>query len=181
MDKLCRSCGKHKLISSFHVYKKTGSPRPDCKDCHNMKSLEYRKAHPEEARAALAKSRALHLEQRHKDSKVWRENNRPMARQLTKEWMAKNRPRIRAKNKLRRAQHLGVCPRCWAAVLATPKWLSYEQRQEISNMYMNCPIGMQVDHILPIRGKEVCGLNVPWNLQYLTAQENTAKGNRING
>jgi 5-methylcytosine-specific restriction endonuclease McrA len=41
--------------------------------------------------------------------------------------------------------------------------------------------GMQVnvDHIVPIYNKRVCGLHVSWNLQIITQADNAAKGNRI--
>jgi hypothetical protein len=57
----------------------------------------------------------------------------------------------------------------------TPKWADIN---EIRNIYMNCPEGYHVDHIIPLRGDTVCGLHVESNLQYLPAIENLRKGNR---
>lgn len=58
---------------------------------------------------------------------------------------------------------------------ATPSWVNLKEIEEI---YLNRPEGYHVDHIIPLNNKTVCGLNVPWNLQYLPCTENMRKGNK---
>ena len=48
--------------------------------------------------------------------------------------------------------------------------------KEIREIYRKCPKGCHVDHIYPLSKG---GLHVPWNLQYLTAEENMRKGSKV--
>jgi len=61
--------------------------------------------------------------------------------------------------------------------IATPAWADIDA---ISEAYQEAQYhGLHVDHIVPLRGKTVCGLNVWENLQLLTKSQNSAKGNRF--
>lgn len=63
-----------------------------------------------------------------------------------------------------------------AKIKRTPAWVN---KDEIAEFYRACPKGFHVDHVIPLRGKTVCGLHVIGNLQYLPAIENVRKGNKI--
>ena len=48
--------------------------------------------------------------------------------------------------------------------------------KELQIFYLNCPIGYEVDHIIPVSKG---GLHCIENLQYLTISENRKKSNKI--
>jgi len=61
-----------------------------------------------------------------------------------------------------------------------------EQKEWLSKIYAEAKrmteifgVEIQVDHIVPIKGKDVCGLHVPWNLQLTTKTFNCSKKNKI--
>ena len=91
-------------------------------------------------------------------------------------WKANNKTQIRADTKARRRKHRE----------ATPPWLTRKQKSEIRQLYqiaitMTQTTGEQyvVDHIVPLRSHEVCGLHVPWNLRVITQEENLKKSNKL--
>ena len=68
----------------------------------------------------------------------------------------------------------------------TPKWIKDVFVDEIKIIYKRAQTikaftgeVWHVDHIIPLQGKLVSGLHVPWNLQLLPAEENLSKGNRF--
>lgn len=60
---------------------------------------------------------------------------------------------------------------------ATPPWLSDDHVAQMRAMHNARAPSEQLDHIVPLRGKTVCGLNVPWNLQLISKLENQDKSN----
>ena len=114
---------------------------------------------------------------------------RPCAAQKVREWGKANPEKLREKKKRDRARRPGVyrareAAREGAQIQRTPKWLTKEQRKQIENYYteaarLTVALGelYTVDHIIPLRGKSVSGLHVPWNLQVMKGKDNFSKSN----
>ena len=72
-----------------------------------------------------------------------------------------------------------------AELKASPKWLTDVHHRSIAAIYeaavtLTEQTGVQheVDHIVPLRGRMVCGLHVPWNLRAISGSENRRKSNK---
>jgi hypothetical protein len=94
------------------------------------------------------------------------------------EWRTNNKHKQATYSSKKRAELL----------LRTPKWLDSTAFEKIEEFYytahmlgMHTGVAYHVDHIVPLRGKLVSGLNVPWNLQILTKTENLRKKNKFYG
>lgn len=68
---------------------------------------------------------------------------------------------------------------------ATPDWLTREDHDRIAQFYRDAVLleeetgeKHEVDHVVPLRGKIVCGLHVPWNLQVLPKMMHNRKDKR---
>jgi hypothetical protein len=59
---------------------------------------------------------------------------------------------------------------------AMPAWAD---PKAIEAVYVEAArLGLEVDHVIPLKGKQVCGLHIEGNLVLLTKLENLKKGNR---
>jgi 5-methylcytosine-specific restriction endonuclease McrA len=62
------------------------------------------------------------------------------------------------------------------AIGAMPTWANHKA---VEAVYAEAArLGLEVDHVIPLKGKQVCGLHVEGNLVLLTKLENQKKGNR---
>lgn len=95
----------------------------------------------------------------------WKAANPEKHKEINRDWQINNPEKNRA-----------IAARYRSRLkLATPAWVDQEA---IAAIYERCPPGHHVDHIHPLAGKNFCGLNVPWNLQYLPAAEHYKKGTK---
>jgi hypothetical protein len=193
--KRCSCCGEIKERDNFSLYKNkkanTVSLRSRCKTCTNeiqeqqratkegkasvkAASRKHYEKHPEKCKAAARVQYKKHPERYKAWAKAWAKANPDKVRQCNKAWEEANPERSRALNTAaaarRRAKELR----------ATPEWVSHKDILEIYDQAQNLTVmtGVErhVDHIIPLAGKNVCGLHVAWNLQILTAKENLMKG-----
>jgi hypothetical protein len=94
-------------------------------------------------------------------------------REYVRDWLRNNRHRVAELVKFRKLAKIKACP----------PWLTKEHRKQIARLYSEAQrltnetgVPHHVDHFYPLRGKNFCGLHVPWNLRVITGLENLRKG-----
>lgn len=137
--------------------------------CINHYQEKVRKENPELKYKEYQNLKTWRKLNKDKDSKYkseYRERNKERLKSYFKIWISKNRNSYNAYQATRKKR----------VKLATPKWADLDA---IRNFYLNCPEDHHVDHIIPLNGKNVSGLHVLNNLQYLPKLENLRKSNKF--
>ena len=165
MLKTCYKCSETKEVSLFGKNKsKKDGLSTECRTCKRLVDNAYSAANREKAKLR---------------ANAWYYQNLDKAKQNNREygylWVRANKDKNCAKAGKYRASKLN----------ATPSWLTVQDWDEINVEYSLAQwvstvmkTEYHVDHIVPLQGKDVCGLHVPWNLRVIPALANYQKGNR---
>lgn len=146
----------------------------------------YRENHKDEMRAKaraayrrdleynIARSREYtKSEQGQEVRRKWRAANASRQKEAQARWAKENASHVRAKVAARRAMKNKATPSF--ADLAVIESI-YEDARRLSK---ETGVPHEVDHIVPLKGRTVCGLHVSWNLRVVTRHVNRSKNNRM--
>lgn len=161
----------------------------------------WRAANPEKAKAIAARYRASHVDELRASNARRREKNREYRREYGRKYAAEYRAKNPEKAKLSKAAYRAKFPERQSAAFkewrlrnpgkdrarcakrranklrATPAWADMEIMEMV---YAEAKQrGLDVDHIIPLAGRNICGLHVYWNTQLLTRSQNARKRNSV--
>lgn len=169
-DKILAQDKKYRIENTAEIRKK--------------RKLKYAKL---KAEGKLPKRTRTKYKDRSEYYRRWHSQNKDRIRMVQKRYEQANREKIAAKKRrlypkyYARNKHKIIVreqQKVQKVKQATPKWVNVK---ELEDFYANCPPGHNVDHIIPLIHPDVCGLNVPWNLQYLSEKDNKSKSNKFDG
>jgi hypothetical protein len=195
--KQCRICLQEKEYAGFYPRDSTvDGYRSECKNCCVEKSkARYRKDleasrlwQRENHRKKLELNPNWHVEHYAANKErmsvynavYYRERNREKRLDQAKQWAQDNPGMANANKKAYKVAKIKACPQ-WVRDDADLMWMisqAYELAVQRSKML---GYSWHVDHIVPLRGKTVSGLHVPWNLQVIPSVENMSKSNKFRG
>lgn len=201
--KTCSKCQEPKPATAFSPDTRASDGlQSQCRVCQRL----WKAANIQKLRAAdkaryeanAPRIRAIKLAAYHADaerkkavSRAWKIANPQKVLSRWRQYAQENQEAVKAhrQNYYRQNRELYLAhaaKRRSAREQATPSWFDADMRDLVREAYALARqrkelLGGEwhVDHIVPLRNKQVCGLHVPWNLQVILAQENLRKGNRF--
>lgn len=148
----CLGCG------ASHFAKRSDARCDLCRNAiSRLKAKKRRAEHPEKSKDQLAE---------------WRLRNQDKVKAHKRKFQEERRAHRAFYQKTREALKLRAMP-SWTDVGAI------KGMYELCGVFRRIGLNMQVDHIVPLKGKLVSGLHVADNLQLLHAVDNMKKKNRF--
>ena len=146
-----------------------------CKNCKKISDKEYRNRTKNctKKKEYMKKYNKKYREENTEYYKEYKRNNKEIAKKQKKEYRIKNRATLNSQEAKRR----------FAKHKATPEWselaminILFEKAKWLESL---TGLKYHIDHIIPLKSNNVCGLHVWQNLQILDATLNLQKSNKI--
>jgi len=167
--KTCWKCKKSKELTEFgRNASKPDGLSSECRPCKRIQDKEYAAKNRERIN-----TRAKEWYEKNKDSLT--EEQKQLRRDARKRYAKRHPDRVTSKVRKRYAAKLNATP-AWADKVAID--YIYYAAKVIERVYGT---KWHVDHIIPLKGENVCGLHVQNNLQLLAPLDNLKKSNKLGG
>ena len=159
-----------------------------CITCFYARNRAARAADLEAARAKDRAWRKANTHRRVGKSTDWFRANPERARELKLAWNTANAEKIKVQSRANRQANLdrdAAKTRMKKALKlkATPAWVDLAAvsavYSESVRLFRETGVKHEVDHIVPLQGRNVCGLHVHYNLRAIPAIDNRRKHNRL--
>lgn len=168
-------------------------PRRQCKECISKRAKEnwIKNIDMRRATRLAYKNTPEGREAIKRGNKKWRERHPEQVREIHKKRMQNEEAKVMARvatRKFRKShleQYAEYQSRVRSARRKVYESLSDDNKKAILSFYQLAKeltkeygIKFVVDHYYPIKGKDSCGLHVPWNMQVIPYIENSMKHNK---
>ena len=158
-----------------------------CVVCSDLHARKWIAEHPEQVKAKGRAHRAIHRERLNAKTAEWRKNNPEKSYASTLAWRTANKERVKVTKaswrKRESAEVNAAQMRRYAAKLKrTPKWADKEKIRKVYELcarFRSLGCDFEVDHVIPLLGRNVCGLHVHNNLEIIEARQNRSKSNQL--
>lgn len=146
-----------------------------CVECHNSKS-RGRKVDPDLARARNRASYEVHGEKIREGARAYRKKNKGLVSVQLRNYRERNPHIVSALKTARRAQKMRAIPSWYGEfdVFIIREALHLSSLREKAT-----GIKWHVDHMIPLKAKNACGLHCSGNIQVIPAFLNIQKHNRM--
>lgn len=143
-----------------------------CVECASSKKSEYYKTNQSKRQEHNSRYYKKNEEAIRQVNAEWRNDNPERMAKIRSDYYQKNKPSYLASSRARKKHILMATPPC--ADMEAIERVYYEAQR----LTIETGIPHDVDHIVPLRGEDVCGLHVEWNLRPIPASENRSKANK---